>query len=227
MKSRKNIINFLVTGGLGILFVVFTVLVKFVDVQNVAQDGSAVGFADLNVAVADSIGYNLTLYKVTNWLGYIAIALAAGFAVFAIVQLIIRKNFKDVDKDLYVLFAFYVAVILFYVLFELCKVNYRPIQIDGESEPSYPSSHSMIAVCITTTAILQFKSRIKDVTLRWVSYILCGGLCAAIVIGRFLSGVHWFTDILGGIILSAFLVMAYYSAVTFINTPANDTKESE
>lgn len=227
MKNKKNIIAFSVTGGLGILFIVFTVLVKFVDVQNVAQDGSAVGFADLNVAVADGIGYNLTLYKMTNWLGYVAIALAAGFAVFAVAQIIIKRSFKKVDKDLYALIAFYVAVLLFYVLFELCKVNYRPILIDGKSEPSYPSSHTMIAICISVTAVLQFKSRIKDLTLRWVSYILTSGLCAAIVIGRFLSGVHWFTDILGGIILSAFLIMAYYSAVTLLNPPVKVQKESE
>lgn len=218
MKNKRNLINFLVTGALGVLFVVFTVLVKFVDVQHVAQDGSAVGFADLNVAVMDGIGYNLKLYKITGGLGYAAIAIAVGFAIFAVVQLFRKKNFKDVDKDIYALLILYVVMALFYVLFELLKVNYRPIKIDGKSEASYPSSHTVLAICITVSAMMQFKWRVKDRTLLWIAYILCAGLCTAIVIGRFLSGVHWFTDILAGIILSVFLVMAYYSAVTLIKT---------
>ncbi len=226
MKSKRNLINFLVTGGLGVLFAVFTILVKFVDVQNVAQDGSAVGLAKLNVAVMDGIGYNLTLYKVTEGLGYAAIAIAVGFAIFAIVQLFRRKNFKDVDKDIYALLVLYVIIVLFYGLFELLKINYRPILIDGESEASYPSTHTLIAICLTVTAMMQFKWRTKDKTLLWITYILCSGLCAAIVIGRFLSGVHWFSDILGGIILSAFLVMAYYSVVTLMKTISENKKES-
>ena len=40
---------------------------------------------------------------------------------------------------------------------------------------------------------------------------------AATVIGRLLSGVHWFTDIMAGMLISAALVMLYYSLIGWID----------
>jgi undecaprenyl-diphosphatase len=35
------------------------------------------------------------------------------------------------------------------------------------------------------------------------------------VVARLISGVHWFTDIIGGLILSAGLVTIYYGSVLY------------
>ena len=98
-----------------------------------------------------------------------------------------------------------------YVLFEVFVINYRPVLINGCLEASYPSSTTMLALCVMPTTLMQLNPRIKSQTLkRWVGF----GITAFIlfmVIGRLLSGVHWFTDIIGGALLSAGLVMLYYS----------------
>ena len=39
---------------------------------------------------------------------------------------------------------------------------------------------------------------------------------AFMVIGRFISGVHWITDIIGGAILSVGLVLIYYAVVELL-----------
>lgn len=218
MKNKRNLINFLVTGLLAALFVAFTVIIKFVDVKPVGEGGSSVGLAGINKRFADAVGYKPSLYSLTGYLGYAVILIAVCFVIYGLLQLVVRIDFGKVDKDLYALLALYIVLALFYVLFEFLKVNYRPVLIDGVKEPSYPSSHTMLAITICASAIMQFKSKIKDAVLRWVLYVLSGGLCLAVVIGRLLSGAHWLTDILGGIILSAFLVMAYYSAVKLLQT---------
>ena len=37
------------------------------------------------------------------------------------------------------------------------------------------------------------------------------------VVGRLISGVHWFTDIIGGILISSGLLMTFYSLLSIIN----------
>ena len=81
--------------------------------------------------------------------------------------------------------------------------------LEDTLEASYPSSHTMLAVCVMSTAICQLKWKMRD---EHVSRIVQGVLAVLIVLtvaGRMISGVHWFTDIIGGVLLSAFLVSLY------------------
>ena len=139
------------------------------------------------------------------------IGVAMGFALLGLIQWIKRKHLRQVDFSILVLGGFYLLVMAAYVLFEVFVINYRPVLIGGYLEASYPSSTTMLVLCVMPTAIMQLNARIKNQTLkRWVGF----GITAFIlfmVIGRLLSGVHWFTDIIGGALLSAGLVMLYYS----------------
>ena len=191
-------------------FVLWTVLVRFVDVQVIGPRESRVGFATLNGYVHNLIGVNMSLYIITDWLGLVPIAVAFGFAVLGLVQLIKRKSLFKVDCSIIALGVFYIVVMTAYIFFEIVVINYRPTLIDGYLESSYPSSTTMLVMCVMPTAVMQLNGRIKNIAFRRCIMIMIIAFTAFMVIGRILSGVHWITDIIGGALLSCGLVIIYY-----------------
>ena len=199
--------------GLGFIasFVLWTVLVRFVDVHQIGPLGSSVGFATLNAKVHELTGVNWFLYTLTDWLGLIPIYVALGFAILGLVQWIKRRSLIKVDKSLLALGGFYTVVISAYLFFETVVINYRPVLINGRAEASYPSSTTMLVLCVMTSAVMQSNLRIKRSAVRLCIYFVSCAYTAFMVIGRLLAGVHWFTDIVGGILLSTGLAITYYS----------------
>ncbi|MBO5859755.1 MAG: phosphatase PAP2 family protein, partial [Clostridia bacterium] len=154
-------------------------------------------------------GINMYLYTVTDWLSVLPLGLVGGFAALGLFQWIKRKSVLKVDSDIFVLGAFYVAVMAAFIFFEKVVINYRPILIDGLLEASYPSSTTMLVMCVMPTAIMQFNERIKTKSLRQTIVLLLTVFTVFMVVGRLVSGVHWLTDIIGGALLSAGFVMIY------------------
>lgn len=190
-------------------FILWTALVCVVDVQPIGPQNSSVGFATMNDFVHHLTGVNLTLYTITDWLGLVPVFVGFGFTLLGLVQWIQRKNILKVDHSILVLGGFYIIVLAAYLLFEKFVVNYRPVLIEGFLEASYPSSTTLLVLCVMPTALLQFRTRMKNSLLRhFVSFTIVAFI-AFMVIGRLLSGVHWISDIIGGALLSAGLVMLY------------------
>ena len=192
-------------------FALWTAAVRLVDVQPIEPQGSAVGFATINGWVHDLTGVHMALYTVTDWLGLVPFGVAMGFALLGLVQWMKRKHLKQVDFSILVLGGFYLLVMAVYALFEVVVINYRPVLINGCLEASYPSSTTMLVLCVIPTAIMQLNTRIKSKILKRCTTFGITAFTVFMVIGRFLSGVHWFTDIVGGALLSAGLVMLYHS----------------
>ena len=209
MITKKK--TFFVGVGCVVAFIIWTLLVCFVDKQAIGPQESVVGLATLNGWVHEQIGLHLSLYTLTDWLGLIPIGVAIGFAVFGLIQWIQRKSVSKVDNDILLLGGFYVGVMVVYVLFEVLVINYRPEMPEGVLEASYPSSTTMLALCIMPTAMMQCSGRIKNKTVRWCVMLIMAIFTAFMVIGRLLSGVHWLTDIIGGMLISAGLVLIYAS----------------
>ena len=96
-----------------------------------------------------------------------------------------------------------------YALFERFAVNYRPVLIDGCLEASYPSSTTVLVLCVMPTAAMQCKARIKKAAVRRCALAVMTAFAVLMVVCRLISGVHWLTDIIGGALLSAGLVKMY------------------
>lgn len=206
MKNKKDLWFSVV---FFVLFILWTLLVSIVDVQAIGPRDSSVGFATVNGMFHRLTGVHMTLYHITDWLGLVPVAFGFGFAILGLVQWIKRKHILKVDYSILVLGAYYILVLGAYLFFEECVINYRPVLIAGFLEASYPSSTTLLVLCVMPTANMQLNNRIKNHNLRRIVSCSIKAFVAFMVIGRLLSGVHWLTDIVGGVVLSGGLIKLY------------------
>ncbi len=223
-KTRKS---YIATISLFVLFIIYTVLVKTVDVQPVGPEDTEIGFASINMAVFSSLGESKFWYSVTKYLGVFAILVIFGFGIVGLKQMIQRRNLFRTDLHLLVLGGFYIVMAVFYVFFEKVIINYRPVLEEEQLAASYPSSHTMLVCCVMATAIMQFNRMIKNQTVCILADIVAVAVIALMVMGRLLSGVHWLTDIIGGVIISAALVMLYVSVVQMLKDKIRRKRRQE
>ncbi len=211
--KKVNQKNFCFAICMLIAFVMWTIAVRFIDVQAIGPQESSVGFATINQFVHNLTGVHMSLYTITDWLGLVPLTFVIGFALLGLIQWTKRKHLLKVDYNLIVLGGFYIATMAAYVLFEVVVINYRPVLIGGILEASYPSSTTMLIMCVMPTAIMQFNARIKNNVLKRCVATVITIFIIFMVIGRLVSGVHWFTDIVGGALLGAGLVLMYRAII--------------
>lgn len=197
-----------ISGILFAAFVVLILLIKIIDVRHIGPNYTKVGFAALN-GLVNKIGYHAFWYKLTEVLGIVAILVALAFAFLGVYQLVKRKSIGAVDADIMLLGVIYLITILFYLFFNVCAVNYRPFMLETELEASFPSSHTVLAIVVFATAIIQVRRRLPEGQTKQIVIYVFYALLAIVIIGRILSGVHWFTDICGGVLLGFALSFLY------------------
>ena len=212
--------KFIVAGVSGGLFLLLIVLLKLVDVDTCGPQNSSIGFSSINMLVHDLFGENLIWYKITEVFGIIALLVPALFAFLGGAQLVIRKSFAKVDKVIYAVGGLYAVVIILYVFFEKIIINYRPVILDDVEglEASFPSTHTMLICVIMGSTIIMAKEYVEKISILRVIQFLCGLSIALTVIGRLVCGVHWFTDILGGVLISVSLVFLFAGCIDIVKT---------
>ena len=210
MKQTKKTYLYIAASLLA-AFVLWTAAICTIDVQPIGPNGSSVGFATVNRFFHDLTGVHMSLYTITDWLGLVPVGFGFGFALLGLTQWIQRKHILKVDRSIWVLGIFYVLVLAVYLFFEEWAINYRPVLIAGFLEASYPSSTTMLVMCVMPTAMIQLHNRIQNQPLRRCIQCVIGLFIVFMVVGRLLSGVHWMSDIIGGILLSSGLVTLYYA----------------
>lgn len=211
-RIRKN---FIASLCLLTAFVLWTAAIVLVDVRAIGPQGSSVGFAGINNFVHNLTGVHFDLYNITDWLGIVPILMCMGFGALGLVQWIKRKSIRKVDFCILVLGGFYIVTIAAFLVFEHFIINYRPVLINGYLEASYPSSTTLLVTCVMPTAAMQFNNRINNKLLRNIVSVTIIAFITFMVFGRLISGVHWFTDIVGGALLSAGLVLMYRAIISF------------
>ena len=195
------------------LFLLWTVAVKTVDVKQAGETATLVGFATLNSRFHSLTGVHMWIYELTDLLSVIPLGVCALFGLLGALQLIRRRSLREVDRDILLLGIYYVVVIGAFFLFEVFPVNFRPIFIEGKLEASYPSSTTLLVLSVMPTLPFQIDRRCGKAGLKWAVRILTALFSAFMVIGRLVCGVHWLTDIVGGLILSVGLFLLYRAAV--------------
>lgn len=204
-----------------LISIVYTILVKNVDLGMIGPNGTAVGFATLNGFVKNTVGVNMVWYDITKILGIIPFLFIAFYGLIGLKQLLSTKSILKVDKKLIALGGLYVVTAMLYVFFEKCIINYRPTIIDGELEASYPSTHTMLAIILCGSSLLIIKDYIQNEKIRKIINIVTIVLMLTIVIGRIISGVHWASDIIGGIIISSTLLYIFKTIASIFESNEN------
>ena len=195
------------------MFTVWTVLIQTVDVQPLGQNGTGIGFAAFNCWFHHFTGVNMGIYTITDWMGLVPVAICLSFAGIGLVQLIKRRSLFMVDTDIMILGVYFVIVFLAYAIFEMIPINYRPVLIEGRMEASYPSATTLLVLSVMPALIEQIQRRLSGITAKRIIKIVAIAFSAFMVTGRLVSGVHWFTDIVGGVLLSVGVFMLYKTAV--------------
>lgn len=190
-------------------FVLFTLAVAFVDVKPVGPFGSEVGFAMLNGTMHEVLPFRNVPYQLSKVVEYLCFAVVGFFALGGAMQFMKSHTFSGVDGDIRALGVTYIITAAFYVGFDILIVNYRPVLRDEGLEASYPSSHTLLIVVVLGTLALLLKKRIRNVFVRRIAIFVTRVIEIGGVLARLLSGVHWLSDILGGIILALSLVELY------------------
>lgn len=213
MKKKNAIVAIIMT----VISVVYTLLVKNVDVKQIGPNNSSVGFSSINMFFNKIIGNNMIIYKISEFFGYILLLLVVIYGFIGLYQLVKRKNLLKVDYELIILGCFYILMMVVYIFFEKVIINYRPVLIDGVLEASYPSSHTILSLCVGLSSLIVSKRYFNKKYIKQINMITVA-LMGIVLVGRLLSGVHWFSDIFGGVIISMTLLsyfkLTYYKKNT-------------
>lgn len=230
MNLMKKHGYLLASGLLFIVFIVFTILVKTVDVHYFQVTNTYLGFYGINDrfnSFVVKLGKYNSMNTFSNVFLYISFAYVAVLLVVAIINLVKVKSLKKLDKRFYLLLGGYVVLAIFYLIFEVCKINYAPNSTPNALKASYPSTHVFIGCLIfllnSYTAVKLLKPE-KE----WIPFVIYAGtgvICVLMIFTRSLSLHHWLTDIIASIIL----IPAIYAAFLYVShkiLPEKELKET-
>ena len=216
-----------VSSALLLSFIVFTILVKTVDVKYI-YNNTYLGFYDLNFKFGNwavNFGKYNGMRLISDIILYVGIGYSGLILVFGVIQLIRLKSLKLLNRRYFLLLGAYALIAFVFLFFEVVKVNFSPGSSANNLKASYPSTHVFIGCSLflinSYTAI-----KLLNPEKKWfidLIYVSTGLICLLLVFTRMLSLKHWLTDIIGAILL----VSAVYTLYIYISHRTLPTQKEE
>lgn len=202
------------------LTVLFTIMVVTFDVQAIGPNGTSVGFASINKVFADLFAYNENFDKISDVIMYFSFLLVLAAVFMGVVELVKRKSLFKVDSEIIVYGVVLVILVILKVAFDKIALNYRPVLVPGETEleASFPSTHAMISTALFAGFCMVINPYLKDKKIKTTVNALIGILIALEVVCRVIAGVHWLTDIIGGLLFAFTLAVAMKAVIGIIDS---------
>ena len=226
MKNKKSIVFASIAAGFFLLFLILTILVKFVDVRSISTKsvGLEVGLSSLNkVFLANE--YNKGIDLGTDILLYLSIFSFVFLVGLGVYQLVTRKSFKKVDKDIYFIGGLAVLMVILWLFFDkVAIINYRPINMGDKLESSYPSTHVLVTTFLTLSTFNLYGKYVNKNLVKVVEIVAAMFIIMFVCVGRIAAGMHYFTDVIGGLFLGLGL---YFTYETLKHLFLNENKEEE
>ena len=185
--DKKKIINCIVSGVLLLLFLIITSLV----ITN-------------NISWFDDSIYNFLIGLRSNGLDFIFKTIThLGDTIVILIIVTIMLIFLN-KKDRIILGSTTILTVGLNQGIKHLLRRPRPehLRLIKQGGFSYPSGHSMIAICVYGIMIYLINKKIKNKKIKIALSILLTLLILAIGISRIYVGVHYPSDVLGGFLLS-------------------------
>ena len=193
-KDRNNLI---VIGIFILLFILVTVLVCNGLTKNI-----------------DNSVYNFIISFRCNFLdNYFKLITKLGNFTYIIIVLGICVLFIRNKNVVYLCLSMSLSVIFNYIIKHIIKRD-RPnvLRLISQGGYSYPSGHTMISLCCYGYLFYYVYKYVKNKYLRISLLVLLSLIIISIPISRIYVGVHYFSDIVGGLLLGGvilFIVIRY------------------
>lgn len=199
----KKFINLYTILGCSFLFLfILLIILLNVDKGVIAESGKEVGLSHINNIV--NYQYKENIDFMTDLLFYITFTVVIFEAGLGLYQLIRKKSLFKVDIEIIIFGISLVLMVGVWLFFDyVLKINVRPTH---EDKGSFPSTHAFITTYLALASHAFICYKYDNKIAKYGSLLLAIIFITTVVCGRVACGMHYITDVTGGL----FLGLAFY-----------------
>lgn len=196
-----------------VVFLLLIILLKNINVEINYYTGKDIGLFKLNNLFFYG-EYNKTYDIISDLYLYLSLTIVLTYLLRMYIEFKKNKEISNL-KNIFLIIIFFLIMFLITILFDkIFIINYRPIFENNKLEGSFPSTHIMI-ITFTNLMFLSINNKQKNkiITKKVSFYIIIINIIIISII-RVLSGMHWITDIIGGILIGLILYFQFLKIIS-------------